>query len=171
MRKRNSMQTLFLGCLMISFNECNRVSKETYRGTLRTGTTQSQEQGKGRWGLDMVSSWESNIHSNPQRAQDFNESGDLRFEDSYGNSAGAPFQQCIPSWTHAVPEKPRWRQENVWERRLQCFSNWIKKDVQRTQGRKMFGTLATAFKSSMRCLQRHNEVALQMTKYMSQYSL
>jgi len=67
--------------------------------------TENRDKGRGRWGLDMASSRESNIQSNPQRAQDFNESRDLRFGDSFGNSVGAPFQQFNPSWTHGALKK------------------------------------------------------------------
>lgn len=100
--------------LMISSNECNRVCKECIkREHRRVKTPNGRDRKTDAWTPCPVE--KGNIHSNPLRTEDFNESRDMGFEDSYGNSAGAPLQQCHPLWTHAMSRKPSSRPENVWE--------------------------------------------------------
>lgn len=55
-------------------------------------------------------SLERDIQSIPLRDEDFNESGDLRFQD---RSAEAQFQLRGPPRTYGVPEEPLQRPGNV----------------------------------------------------------
>lgn len=90
-------------------------------------------------------SLERDIHGIPLRDEDFNESRDLRLQDSYGNSAEALFQQHGPPRTYGVPE-----QRSTEARKCVRAFGQRKTSNQHMGG--MFGMLGMVLHSIRRCL-------------------